>query len=511
MKTLLLDCSLRDGGYYTNWDFNYNLVVRYAKAMESLPIDYVEVGYRSIPLTDYFGKFFYCPDYVLKDLKELMPTKKIAIILNEKDIRVEDLNELLLPVLEYVSLVRIAVDPINIERAINLAKSIKALGFEVAFNVMYLSNWKNDLSFLNPLSKAEDFLDYFYMVDSFGGIMPTEIIDIVRIVKNKVNVPIGFHGHNNLEMALANTITALGEGCQIIDSTITGMGRGAGNLKTELILTYLNKHEGLNFDFGSLSTTVADFEDLNNEYHWGTSLPYMFSGAYSLPQKQVMEWVSLNRYSMETIINALNMKKGNNIDNLSLPLFEAKKEYDKAIIVGGGQTVVEHKEAISKFLEENNNIAVIFAGVRHLEVLDTHESNKFIALSGREISKLSSKNVTFKNVTFVYPPFPRLMGTEINDKIQPFAMELRRVDFTDVSKDSPLCVAVQLALEINVKEFFFIGFDGYDKGMNQSKHLLSQENQRILEDLKTKEGVNVIFLTPSTYQNNKVTSIYSFL
>ena len=67
----LLDCTLRDGGYYTDWDFDKNLVIDYCRAMEELPIDYVEVGYRSIPLNGYLGEYFYCPDYVLKELKGL--------------------------------------------------------------------------------------------------------------------------------------------------------------------------------------------------------------------------------------------------------------------------------------------------------------------------------------------------------------------------------------------------------------------------------------------------------
>ena len=77
-----------------------------------------------------------------------MPTKKLltnSVLILE----IEHLEELLLPIKPSVSLVRMAVDPKNFERAILLAKAVKALGFEVAFNVMYMSNWKNDPTFLN--------------------------------------------------------------------------------------------------------------------------------------------------------------------------------------------------------------------------------------------------------------------------------------------------------------------------------------------------------------------------
>ena len=71
----------------------------------------------------------------------------------------------------------------------------------------------------------------------------------------------------------------------------------------------MNKFHNIKIDYAALSNTVSDFENLNKNYNWGTSLPYMFSGAFSLPQKQVMEWVSMNRYPMESIVNALNNKR----------------------------------------------------------------------------------------------------------------------------------------------------------------------------------------------------------
>ena len=177
----LLDCTLRDGGYYTNWDFDKSLVKTYCKSMESLPIDYVEIGYRSIPLEGYLGEYFYCPDFVMKELKEMMPSKKLVIILNEKDIRASHVSELLKACNEYISMVRIAIDPANFTRAIELAKAVKKMGFEVAFNVMYMSEWNEDNSFLDLLEGLDDVIDYFYMVDSFGGVYLLQILLVHNI------------------------------------------------------------------------------------------------------------------------------------------------------------------------------------------------------------------------------------------------------------------------------------------------------------------------------------------
>ncbi len=82
MKTFkILDCTIRDGGYYTNWDFDKSVITEYCISMESLPIDYIEVGYRSIPLEGYLGEYFYCPEHVMAELKRMMPSKKLVIIL----------------------------------------------------------------------------------------------------------------------------------------------------------------------------------------------------------------------------------------------------------------------------------------------------------------------------------------------------------------------------------------------------------------------------------------------
>lgn len=514
-KFKILDCTLRDGGYYTNWDFDDALVEEYAIAMENLPVQYVEVGYRSIAQKEYLGQYFYCPEYVLKNLKELMPSKELVLILNEKDITSKHIESGLIDSCKpYVSMIRMAVDPKNIERAIKLARIIKKAGFKVAFNVMYMSNWKENSNFLDALTGIDNTIDYFYMVDSYGGVMPEDVKEIIQLVKSKTNVPLGFHGHDNLEMALINTITALNEGCEIVDATITGMGRGAGNLKTELLLTYLESSKNLPVSYRYLSKVVHEFEELKKQYQWGTSLPYMFSGAKSLPQKQVMEWVGMNRYPLGNIINALNNQKQELKDNLKLPVLEKAKVYSKAIILGGGKTAREHKVAIQKFIENSDNKAVlIHAGARNIKEYNSVVCDQFFALVGSENDKVL-KDIPLKTTTkiaCVYPPFPRPMGTSISDDIHEIAKELKSIDFTNVTTDSPMAIAIQTALDLGVKELYFVGFDGYDVNINQNQFIIANENQKVIDDAIKIKGVSVKTFTPTKYNNLEVISLYSLL
>ena len=509
----ILDCTIRDGGYYTNWDFDQNLISEYCKSMEELPIEYIEVGYKSIPLKGYLGKYFYCPIYVLKELKCLMPSKKLAILLNEKDIRPKHIEELLLPIKTYVTLIRIAVNPNNFERAIKLAKAIKKIGFEVAFNVMYMSNWKKDPSFLNFLEGLDDILDYFYMVDSFGGILPNDIKEIIKLVKSKTNVPLGFHGHDNLQMGLINTVTALEEGCDIIDATISGMGRGAGNLKMELLLTYLESQNKIELNFNVLGNVVGSFEELRKIHQWGTNLPYMFSGAYSLPQKQVMEWVSNRSYSINSIIQALHNQKENISDNIKTPKFSEKKPIKTAVIIGGGESAKIHSKAIKQLIKlKGKDICIIHSSSKNANYYSSVQVKQFFCLVGNEgyrLNNVFNGELIDKVYKCILPSYPREMGTYIPEELKNKTFELKRIDFTDKYFDSHFALALQTALQIGVEEIFLVGFDGYFDNVSSKEFDLANENNYLIEKFTT-INFKLVSLTETKY-NIELQSIYKFI
>lgn len=510
----LLDCTLRDGGYYTNWDFDKSVVNTYLKSCNHLPIDYIEVGYRSLPMDDYLGEYFYCPIETLKLLRSISQ-KKLVIILNEKDTEVEDIERLLKPITSYVDMVRIAIDPANFERALVLAREVKNLGFEIAFNVMYMSTWSDNKDFLELLPLVDDVADYFYMVDSYGGIYPEQVKETIALVRSKTNVKLGFHGHNNLEMALANTLTAIDLGVDIIDSTITGMGRGAGNLKTELLLTVLNSKGVLDFPYNELSKTVDDFIKLQSYYEWGTNLPYMVSGANSLPQKQVMEWVSKRYFSFNSIIRALaNQSKGID-DNRNLPkiIFEEKKSYKAAFIVGGGPTATSNSEAISQFLIKNPNIVIIHASSRNAMSFTKVPNNQYFCLVGNEGHRLEQVFEDLSSVTgkCILPPYPRKMGTYIPNKLEDRAYELESISFTNRLQDTHTAIALETVRVLGLNKVYMVGYDGYSgASMGQKEQELFYENEYLFERAKD-SGLELISLTATAYSGLKKDSVFAWL
>jgi 4-hydroxy 2-oxovalerate aldolase len=510
----ILDCTLRDGGYYTEWDFNKDLVTTYFQSFNNLPVDYLEIGYRSNPMKDYLGEYFYCPVYVLENASKLS-NKKLVVILNEKDLRPEHVNDLLGPCKGMITMVRIALDPEYLSRALKLAEAIKKLGFEVGFNIMYMSKWKQYKGFLDEIKFVDDVADYFYLVDSYGGVYPSDVKETIALVKERTKCTIGFHGHNNLELALINSLTAIESGASIIDATVTGMGRGAGNLKTELLLTALNSKNGLPVDFNALSNVVDGFEKLQTHYGWGTNLPYMVSGANSLPQKDVMEWVTQRFYSFNSIIRALNNQREKVQDNQKLPVFSPSKKYKRVLIVGGGPNANLHKEAVYQFLNNNSkDTCLIHASSKNAGNYQHLKIDQYFCLVGNEGHRLEN---AFKNLNAfvgqcVLPPFPRKMGTYIPDAIKDKSFELASIDFVDKLKDAHSALALQTALQLQAEEIYLAGYDGYqEQSITQLEKNWADENEMLFSAFQKYSGIPIRSLTPTNYKNVQITSVYAYL
>ncbi len=365
MNWSILDCSLRDGGYYTNWDFEQTLVQNYIQVIADLPIKYVEVGYRQPTKPDYAGEYYYLPRYTLEKICAYAPNRlRLAVILDAKNCSSNDASILLGDCQDLVQLVRIAVSPDNIDRGIALAKAVKDCGFEVAINLMYLSKIVTDYSVLFKFEQLGDFVDYLYLVDSFGACFPNQVRDLVQLAKDRLPQKIGFHGHENLSLALANSLAALDAGADIVDSTVLGMGRGAGNLRTELIVAYFAQAFGKQIDLSPLADLLETFQGMKEYYCWGTALPYIVSGLADLPQKDVMEWIGKKRYSTSAIVQALQGKQQTVLNSEPYPQLSHCLEQlnlqgaKTCVIVGGGLTAAQHSLAIAEYVKNQQAVLI---------------------------------------------------------------------------------------------------------------------------------------------------------
>jgi 4-hydroxy 2-oxovalerate aldolase len=377
-----------------------------------------------------------------------------------------------------------------------------------------MSTWSEQRDFLDQIQEVSGLADYFYMVDSFGGVYPQDVEETFDLVKSKTDAKVGFHGHNNLELALVNTLTALECGADIVDATVTGMGRGAGNLKTELLLTALNAKFGLEVDFNSLSNVVSAFENLQRQHEWGTNLPYMVSGANSLPQKEVMDWVTQRFYSFNSIIRALQNQKDNQKDNQKLEVFEPQKSFHNVVVIGGGPNAALHSDAVNEFINRNKNVCVIHASSKNAGYYQNLAVAQYFCLVGSEGHRLEKvfDDLGGFSGECVLPPFPRKMGTYIPQALEGKSFELKEITITDLVKDAHTVLALQTALNLKAQNIYLVGYDGYQEGyITKTELALSKENETIFQDFQKNTDLKITSLTPTHYRNLEVESIYSLL
>lgn len=512
MKTLHLDCTLRDGGYYTNWDFDEELVSIYIQSMVSSGVDVLEIGYRNHAQAGYHGEYFYLPIDRVSWIKQRFKGD-LAALVDVKSVDSNSIRDLLRPIIGSVSLIRFAAKPTDLKRAYGISMVAKEMGFKVAFNVMYFSDWWSNEKVLAQLSEFGQHVDFVYLVDSYGAAYPSQVKAAVSALAGN-GVRVGFHGHNNLELALANTLEAIEAGAVIVDSTVTGMGRGAGNLKTELLLTSFSGSHNVPVNFESLTKVVSEFESLKVQYGWGTSLPYMVAGANSFPQGKVMDWISIRYYSLQEVVvgltSILTSKSRKSFQVLSPP-----SDASEVLVIGGGKSVVHHLPAIRNFVKQKPNMVLLFASSRYFGHFESATNEKIVVLVGNEAERLKGQVGSFANFAgrCVIAPgireLPEIVPVDLEDLVFEPSLDMGRIANDDIS--SHTAVALQTCLAFEPKCIFVSGYDGYVgeefEGRIKMVHL---ENESLF--LKAAEkGLRCVSITPTSYSHLEEDSVYGLI
>lgn len=468
----VLDCTLRDGGYYTNWDFDADLVAGYLAAMAGSPVDMIEIGYRSPLKKGYFGKYFYLPNAVVAECKAgLRPDQKLALMLNEKDVQPEAAEGLLRDLVGVIDIIRMAVAPTALDTAVELSKACKAMGFEVGVNVMYLNKYAHDVSPLKVLDC--DAVDYVSLVDSYGSCRPETVAKAIRATVASINKPIGFHGHDNIALAYANALAAIDAGATIVDATMQGMGRGAGNLNTETICTMLAVDEKRPLDFDAFSASSAQFGTMKVEYGWGSNLAYLLSGFSALPQADVMDWLGTRRYRLDAIVEALRFQGGGTIDERNLQSLATSNEFvaqaggKPILILGGGHSVEEHAPAL-KQLAEKTDATIVHSSTRFVGMFDGLEQPQVYCLTGQEYKRnpgVTDRALQQASRLAAVPPPPRFADA-IPEAANVFQVDRAgesdmRGRLGPVSDEAPLDLALDVAVAVKPSVVYLAGFDGY--------------------------------------------------
>lgn len=253
-RVKVLDCTIRDGGFENNFSFTIEDVKRALKTSSDVGYDYFEIGYLTNPelVKKDAGIWKNIPFDLVSEIKnDVKPNCKISVMVDSWRYDIKNL----IPSSETdIDLIRVCSYEEQLDDSLEMCREIKRLGYEVSLNVICTSYIDID-SFVKIREKllTEDFLDFLCFADSYGALTPDYVRKIITIFRNmNPNVLIGFHSHDNMSMSMANTITAIENGADMVDGTYTGIGRGGGNLRLELLTLYLSLNKGYQFNLNSL-------------------------------------------------------------------------------------------------------------------------------------------------------------------------------------------------------------------------------------------------------------------
>jgi 3-deoxy-manno-octulosonate cytidylyltransferase (CMP-KDO synthetase) len=318
MNYKILDCTLRDGGYYTDWDFEVGIVKNLVKSLDDNGVDIIELGYKS-PVKG--GPYRKCNDGFIKSVIDFEVKAKLAFMIDVKDyVKNDEINTDLLKDIVKKSdkspfdVCRIAAKYDEIKYINHLIQIIEELGYEVICNLIGVSTL--EIEQIRELTKVNS--NILYIADSYGSLLPNDVENIFKNVELH-----GIHTHDNLGLAFANCLTAINNGATYIDGTITGMGRGVGNVRTEQLLVFRNKKIT-----PELLDVIDYFNGLKNKFKWGYNSLYMLSALNNIHPlySQDLNQSNLNNKQLIESINELS-------GNLSFDENKLTKLKDQKVVV----------------------------------------------------------------------------------------------------------------------------------------------------------------------------------
>jgi len=274
----LLDCTLRDGGYVNNWDFSAQQIEFTVSNLICAGIDYIEIGYLTSITSDVNGTQFGDMESVSRFLPENKRRSKYVIM---ADVAQFDASALCRKSAQTADGVRIVFYKRQIEQAYAFCEKIVDMGYDLFLQPMVTIDYSpQEFAMLVSRFQRNYPLYSVSIVDSFGCMTKKDVYGFVKILDDCIpqDISVGFHSHNNMSLAMQNSISLFKYTSKrqfIIDASVGGIGRGAGNLPTELIVNYYNLEHNGNFNIEPILDVISSItEPISRTHKWGYS-PYL--------------------------------------------------------------------------------------------------------------------------------------------------------------------------------------------------------------------------------------------
>lgn len=527
----VLDCTLRDGGYINQFDFRHNIIKNIIGGLSVASIDIIECGFlmkgENNPDKSLFGD--------MKSLKKLIAPKSqssmYVAMVAYGDFPLECFTN---RTSSSIDGIRITFHKEEMESAYEYAQEIKKLGYEVFIQPVGTTAYSNIelLQMIEEVNKIKPFA--FYLVDTLGILYTSDLQKMFYLVDENLDAEIrlGYHSHNNLQMAFANAqflVQNCGKRNIIVDSSILGMGRGSGNLNTELIIQFINDkiHNVYNLD-EVLMLLDEYILPLSKQYTWGYSLPYFIASMHHCHPNYVTYLIdkqTITTKQIERILNEIPHERRDLFDRKFIEQFyieHQKNEYDDSkdvsrvkeligerpiLLLAPGKSLRTKKEKIETYIEKAKpfiisiNYLPDYLNVDICFISNQKRFNELEPLIGTmEIPPLF---LAVSNVTTTASDYVKIVNyAECIAQEQGIA-------------DNAMVMLLQLIMRMKIKKIHVAGFDGYSSNIlsnyvgtnfitGASVESLLKINKMIRKYLNhISKKLKVTFITQSLYEKKE--------
>lgn len=383
-KIQLLDCTLRDGAYIVDAKFGTPAIKGIIKKMQDANVDIIECGWlKDSPHQE--GTSFY---HIPSDMKQYMTGKSDhAIYVAMIDWDRYDLSQLPQNDGTSIDAIRIVFPQTKFREGIALGKIVEEKGYKVFFQAANTLGYSDAelLALAEEVNKAHP--ESISVVDTFGAMYEKDLVHILTILDRNLDpdIKLGFHAHNNQQLAFSNAMTFVEflqntDRSMVVDATLCGMGRGAGNATTELVANYLNQKWQGNYDMNVIMDAIDLYMGYFQEnYSWGYSTPYFIAGMYCTHVNNIAYLLNNHRTNardMRNIIESLSPEDRkkydydlleqkyvdyqNKIVDDEQALADLKAEFGdrKVLLLFPGTSIVKEKEKIQAYIEKEKPIVI---------------------------------------------------------------------------------------------------------------------------------------------------------
>ncbi len=323
----ILDCTLRDGGYVNNWNFGFENIKFILDRLNNSRIDFIEVGFLTDEKTTKNQSLYENIDKINNVIPKNSDKEKFFAMISYGKFNPEKL-----PKYSGGSIrgIRFIFKKQNLNDALGDCKKIIDKGYKLFINPTFINQY-NKTELIELVRKVNRLSPYgFTIVDSTGGLKNTKLLEIFKLIDSNLNkkITICLHTHDNLMLSFKNAQTLIQADTirpLVIDVSVSGIGRGAGNLKTEILIPYLNKNYNTNYDISCIQSIISKtIKNLSAKFYWGYSDATYLSGcnfchpyyALYLLKKNGLPYEILNKILKSIPDAAKNTYDGNLIAQL---------------------------------------------------------------------------------------------------------------------------------------------------------------------------------------------------